>query len=265
MKRTLMFVFGFVLLASIVCKVAVAQCPGGNCATYNYGYSYGYSYGWNWWPWSWYGYQFNQPSQTKTCTGPNCNKCEGPACAKMRGEDESEGVPATADDPSAPPKSEENNEQTVDSVPVSAVVEDGVEQNTTPEEPTANPSLQPLPADETENEEPADTEAVELPICPFAARVIALINQNRALAGLPPLKVDINLVNGCQNHSQWMQSYGFQHASNGGRECIAMGVNTPESLVNMWMNSSGHRAIIMGWGTWIGIGSAGTYHTLRIR
>ena len=261
MKRTLMFVFGFVLLASIVCEIAVAQCPGGNCAAYNYGYSYG----WNWWPW--YGYQFTQPAQTKTCTGPNCKKCEGPACAKMKTVEEPETVPATADDSSEPAQTEEKEEQTGDSVFVPAVIEKDVSEEAAPAEPSTNPSLQALPAEETKNEapEPADPEVVELPICPFAARVIALINQHRARAGLPPLKADINLVNGCQNHSRWMLSYGFQHAANGGRECIAMGVNTPESLVNMWMNSSGHRAIIMGWGTWIGIGSAGTYHTLRIR
>lgn len=257
MKRTSWFILGFALLASICCEVAFAQCPGGNCSTY--------SYGWGWWPW--YGYSYTQPIQTKTCTGPACKKCEGPACAKMKPVDEAETVPATADDHPESVQVDEKDAQAGDSVTVPAVVEEGKGGDAAPSAPSANPSLQPLPTDEVKEEvpAPADPEVVEVPVCPFASRVIALINQHRARAGLPPLKADINLVNGCQNHSRWMLSYGFQHASNGGRECIAMGVNTPESLVNLWMNSSGHRAIIMGWGTWIGIGSAGTYHTLRIR
>lgn len=254
MKRTSWFILGFALLASIICEFAMAQCPGGNCAAYRT-YSYG-NYGWFGWPWG--GYQYPQTAQ-KACTGPSCRQCPGPACAKAQAQDAAETVPATAGDTSEPAP---DNEAAPATEPVPAVVDEAPAKVQ-----GANPSLESLPADESAEEpkEEADAETVELPLCPFAARVIALINMHRARAGLPPLKADINLVNVCQNHSRWMLSYGFQHAANSGRECIAMGVNTPESLVNLWMNSSGHRAIIMGWGTWIGIGSAGTYHTLRIR
>lgn len=260
MKRTSMFLCCFALLASIICEVAWAQCPGGNCAAANY------SYGWGWFPW--YTYQYPAYQKSKTCNSP--------ACARMQALSETPAtVPATVDE-AEPVPAEEQKEEPSEAVP--AVIEEPKG------EQSGNPSLETteLPAEEAVEEtvvadtaEPEDnapaaaeeeqSNTVELPLCPFAARVIALINWHRAQAGLPPLKADINLVNGCQNHSRWMLSYGFQHAAGGGRECIAMGVNTPESLVNLWMNSSGHRAIIMGWGTWIGIGSAGTYHTLRIR
>lgn len=243
MKRTSMFICCFALLASIVCETAFAQCPGGNCSTYSYG----------WWPWFTYPAQTYQPSRT----------CNSQACARMKSLSEApQTVPATTDDSEAV-VSEDSATETNEVVP--AIVEEPATQ------PEGNPSLIIPPAEEepaqdtSSVEEPADPEVVEVPLCPFAARVIVLINQHRARYGLPALKPDLRLVNGCQSHSAWMTHYGFQHAYGVGRECIAMGVNTPESLVNMWMNSSGHRAIIMGWGTWIGIGSAGTYHTLRIR
>ena len=134
--------------------------------------------------------------------------------------------------------------------------------------PTPNDSLVPL----TENEEQKAVEpkgekgVVEFTVCPFTQRVIELINWHRSQFGLPALVVDNSLVVGCQHHSRYMASYGFGHAYGiGGMECIAMGVNTPESVVNMWLNSSGHRAIIMSRSSKIGFGSFGTYHTLRVR
>lgn len=123
----------------------------------------------------------------------------------------------------------------------------------------------PTPDDVSETaEEP--TQKTEQWICPFALRVMELINWHRSQVGLPPLTVDNSLVIGCQQHSRYMASYGFGHAYGiGGMECIAMGVNTPESVVNMWLNSSGHRSIIMSRGTKFGFGSFGTFHTLRVR
>lgn len=245
MKRTSMFV-SVAMVFVFVCSFAYAQCPGGNCNL---------SYGYGWWPW--FGYQYVQQPQTRASNGSACRRCDGPACAKVE-QEEAVTVPATEDVaeavvPEEPAPSTE---------PVSAIAEESLA-------PTANPSLNPVPVEPLKEQDGAQEQESDDPseenLCPFAARVIWLINQQRASVGLPMLKADMNLVNGCQSHSQWMLSYGFQHASGGGRECIAMGVNTPESLVNLWMNSSGHRAIIMGWGTWIGIGSAGTYHTLRIR
>lgn len=131
----------------------------------------------------------------------------------------------------------------------------------TPAPATPNPSLTPPkePADETPT-----LNAQE--IKPFCLRVIELVNAHRKALGLPALQVDSTLCSGCDSHSAWMTRNGFQHAYGiGGRECIAMGVRTPEAVVNMWLNSSGHRAIILGSGRIVGVGCSGSYWTLRVR
>lgn len=115
-----------------------------------------------------------------------------------------------------------------------------------------------------EAKEPEDPEP-EL-IKPFCVRVIELVNQSRQQAGLPSLQTDETLCKGCNSHSIYMRSYGFGHAYGiGGRECIAMGVRTPEAVVKLWLNSSGHRAILLGNGKLIGVGFSGTFWTLRVR
>ncbi|MBR2694829.1 MAG: CAP domain-containing protein [Thermoguttaceae bacterium] len=126
---------------------------------------------------------------------------------------------------------------------------------------TPNPSLTPPkePADETPT-----LNAQE--IKPFCLRVIELVNAHRKALGLPALQVDSTLCTGCDSHSVWMARNGFQHAYGiGGRECIAYGVRSPEAVVNMWLNSSGHRAILLGSGRIVGVGCNGTFWTLRVR
>lgn len=116
--------------------------------------------------------------------------------------------------------------------------------------------------------EPAEpTPAPENPaeFKPFCLRVLELINAQRQAAGLAPFTLDVSLCNGCESHSAWMRSNGFQHAYYGGRECIAYGVRSPEAVVNLWLNSSGHRAIILGSGRILGVGCAGSFWTLRVR
>lgn len=115
----------------------------------------------------------------------------------------------------------------------------------------------------TEAPKPAEPESVE--VKPFCEQVIDLINAQRKALGLPPFSIDKSLCNGCESHSRYMRSYGFGHAYGAGRECIAYGVATPESVVRLWLNSSGHRAIILGSGNRIGVGFSGTFWTLRVR
>lgn len=100
----------------------------------------------------------------------------------------------------------------------------------------------------------------------LGARVIEIINRHRAALGLPPLKADESLCDGCARHSTWMASGGgFRHGYSGARECIAYGVQSPEAVVNMWLGSSGHRAIILGGGQFIGAGCSGVFWTVRVR
>jgi uncharacterized protein YkwD len=96
-----------------------------------------------------------------------------------------------------------------------------------------------------------------------AARVLALINEQRAAAGCGPLVNDDRLVAAAQKHSRDMADNNFfDHRGSAGSlvgervvaagysfwkvgENIAAGQNTPEAVVNAWMNSPGHRENIL--------------------
>lgn len=127
-----------------------------------------------------------------------------------------------------------------------------------PEPADQKPELIEAPAD------PADPAPAEPTVCELVARIV---NRHRAALGLPALAVDPALCAGAARHSAFMRNGGgFQHAYySGGRECIAQGVVTPEAVVSLWLHSDGHRAILLGAGTKIGVGCAGTYWTLRVR
>ncbi|MEZ4708941.1 MAG: CAP domain-containing protein [Caldilineaceae bacterium] len=109
-------------------------------------------------------------------------------------------------------------------------------------------------------------------------RVAELVNQERANAGLPPMKLVAGLSNAARYHAADMthDDY-FEHDSydriNGTlvkscdwfqriqayypsprAENIAWGYRTPESVMTGWMNSSGHRANILGDHREIGVG-----------
>lgn len=108
----------------------------------------------------------------------------------------------------------------------------------------------------------------------FEAQVLALTNQQRATAGLRPCAgTDANLNRSARAKSQDMASNNyFAHQSptygdpfammrnfgvtfNSAGENIAMGQQTPQAVVDAWMNSPGHRANIMnGSFTHLGIG-----------
>lgn len=124
---------------------------------------------------------------------------------------------------------------------------------------TENGSPAPMP------EPPADPEPEVVELKPFCQQVVELVNMARAQAGLPPLAADTGISSGCESHSRHMRSYGFGHAWNSCLECIAYGVATPQAVVSLWLNSSGHRAILLGHGSRIGVGFSGTFWTLRVR
>ncbi|MER5931931.1 sigma-70 family RNA polymerase sigma factor [Streptomyces sp. NPDC002054] len=96
-----------------------------------------------------------------------------------------------------------------------------------------------------------------------AAQVVALVNKERAAAGCGPLKDDPQLRAAAQGHSDDMADRDFfSHTAPGGSdpgdrttaagyrwstygENIAKGQQTPEQVMDSWMNSSGHRANIL--------------------
>ncbi len=108
----------------------------------------------------------------------------------------------------------------------------------------------------------------------FEAQVLSLTNQMRAQAGLQPCAgTDANLNRSAKAKSEDMATNNyFAHESptygdpfammrnfgvtfNSAGENIAMGQQTPQAVVDAWMNSPGHRANIMnGSFTHLGVG-----------
>lgn len=105
----------------------------------------------------------------------------------------------------------------------------------------------------------------------YEEQVVALVNKERAKAGLPALKMDATLQSAALARAKEtvqlfshtrpngtscftiLTEYGISYRSAG--ENIAYGQRSPEEVVNAWMNSAGHRANIMSTNfTTIGIG-----------
>jgi uncharacterized protein YkwD len=96
----------------------------------------------------------------------------------------------------------------------------------------------------------------------FASQVLKIVNQERAKAGLNGLTMSKSLVAPANkrameikdkfshtrpNGSAWstvLKEYNVSVQTSG--ENIAYGYNTPEAVMDGWMNSSGHRANILG-------------------
>ena len=106
----------------------------------------------------------------------------------------------------------------------------------------------------------------------YESQVFDLVNQERAKVGKPPFECHLKAGLVARNYSQYMcdarffshtgldgsspwsrlKDGGVQFRSAG--ENIAAGQQTPASVMNSWMNSSGHRANILGSYSHIGIG-----------
>ncbi len=114
--------------------------------------------------------------------------------------------------------------------------------------------------------------------CPsdWELEVADRINVERAAVGLPPLELDVRLVAAALRHSEDMAEGGFlsHTGSDGSRpsdrmsdagyptsggETAGAGHTTPASIVAGWMNSTGHRTILLGSSyTHLGVGYAET-------
>ena len=87
--------------------------------------------------------------------------------------------------------------------------------------------------------------------------VISQTNAQRARHGMAPLAVDSQLMSSASRHAQWMASNRNLSHGHGVAENIAMGQPSAGEAVRSWMNSSGHRANILGSGyTRIGVAVA---------
>ena len=113
----------------------------------------------------------------------------------------------------------------------------------------------------------------------YAMQVAGMVNRERAANGLAPLKYSDKLSEAALVRAEEIQSV-FSHTRPNGTRCftavteaginytsagenIAYGQRNPEEVMNAWMNSSGHRANILGAYDYIGVGVTyknGTYY-----
>lgn len=134
----------------------------------------------------------------------------------------------------------------------------------TPEAP--NP-----PAIETPETQEPDIDISDETTLSYAEQVIKLVNEERAKAGLPALKMDSAVTSAANirakeikqkfahtrpdgsNFSSVLKEQGVTFRGSG--ENIAWGQKSPEQVMNGWMNSEGHRANILNKNfTTIGVG-----------
>ncbi|MBE9498287.1 CAP domain-containing protein [Streptomyces sp. GKU 257-1] len=135
--------------------------------------------------------------------------------------------------------------------------------------PTRGASAKPTKQAPTEPTAPASTApASTTPTAPSGSsgpedQVLALVNKERAKAGCKPLTANAKLTKAARAHSEDMAAHknmshtGSDGSSPGDRieragyswstygENVAYGYSSPESVMEGWMNSSGHRANIL--------------------
>lgn len=96
-----------------------------------------------------------------------------------------------------------------------------------------------------------------------AYRILQLVNDARSANGLPALVLDARLVDAAARHAadqadrQTMTHFGGDQSSAGGRitaagvttawwgENVAYGYGTAEGVVDAWMDSTGHREMVL--------------------
>lgn len=88
---------------------------------------------------------------------------------------------------------------------------------------------------------------IEDALLPIERNIIHYTNHERSKRGLPPLEVDMKLMQSARKHTAWMtRRQSLVHTSGPVAENIAMGQRNSREAVGDWMNSSGHRANILG-------------------
>ena len=130
------------------------------------------------------------------------------------------------------------------------------------------PSAPDVPSEPEHPDDPNDPDSPDTPsgstsVLSFEQQVAALVNTERAKYGLAALTLDETLCGYARVKSQdmhdqryfshtsptygspfeMMRAFGVSYQTAG--ENIAMGYWTPESVVEAWMNSAGHRANIL--------------------
>lgn len=152
-----------------------------------------------------------------------------------------------------------------------------IEQINTQEEnqPVAMPLLEGLRL--TVKEILALNEALARFLTPQEFAAVQGLNNYRARCGLFPCLIDLSLCNAARYHSSNMQSRGFfdhvspwgenflmraaRYGTSASAENIFMGSSSGMAANNAWINSSGHRANMVGPYQRVGVGNAGGFFT----
>lgn len=92
----------------------------------------------------------------------------------------------------------------------------------------------------------AATSTPQAALLPVEQNIVQKTNAQRARYGLPPLRIDYQLMDSARRHAQWMaRNRAMQHTRATVAENIAAGQPSSQQAVTDWMNSSGHRANIL--------------------
>jgi len=84
-------------------------------------------------------------------------------------------------------------------------------------------------------------------LLPIETNIIKYTNDQRAKYALAALEVDPELMKTARGHASWMaRNRSLVHTSRAVAGNIAMGQSHSREAVRNWMNSSGHRANILG-------------------
>lgn len=129
----------------------------------------------------------------------------------------------------------------------------------TPDNDTATPGY--TPNGEPDKNGHTDNDNNTAAIASYATQVAALVNEERATAGLAPLTLDLELCAAAKTRAA-EAAVSFSHTRPDGTSCftalkqagisyrgagenIAYGQTTPAAVMKDWMASSGHRANIL--------------------
>lgn len=126
---------------------------------------------------------------------------------------------------------------------------------------TPDDSKPETPDNSAPENKPGQEEGIETEYHAYVLRVVELVNEERAKAGLKPVTLQKNIYAAAQVRAQETE-VSFSHTRpdgtkfttalaqagvtyRGAGENIAWGQRTPEQVMNSWMNSAGHRANIL--------------------
>ncbi|MDD2189372.1 MAG: CAP domain-containing protein [Eubacteriales bacterium] len=127
----------------------------------------------------------------------------------------------------------------------------------------ATPAKPAVPAVPVKPAAPSQEPAPSASMGAYEQQVVDMVNKERAAAGLPALKVNTKLAGVAEKKAEdlrdknyfshtsptygspfdMMKQFGISYSSAG--ENIAKGQKTPDSVMNGWMNSPGHKANIL--------------------